>query len=250
MCVALLITGGMKMINEETRRKLREMSMEEMVAALDIQAGDKQYSSLSFDDRMKMLVDYAYQAKYTNKVKRLMKSARFRIPSADLHDVYYVDRHLDREQVLGLSSCQFIANNENVVFQGFTGSGKSYLACALGKEACKQGIRTRYIRLPDLLTEWEEAKLEAHGVPKLLKRYSNYRLLILDEWLIQIPTEEQLHFLFELIERRYDEGSTIFCTQYKKEDWHERLSGGILADSILDRVIHRTTGIFPVDRRY
>ena len=75
------------MINEETRRKLREMSLEEMVNALDIQAGDPQYTNLSFDDRMKMLVDYTYQAKYTSKVKRLMKMARFRIPSADLHDV-------------------------------------------------------------------------------------------------------------------------------------------------------------------
>ena len=235
------------MINEESHRKLREMSLEEMVNAPDIQAGDPQYTNLSFDDRLKMLVDYTYQAKYTSKVKRLMKMARFRIPSADLHDVYYVDRHLDREMILGLSSCQFISNSENVVFQGFTGSGKSYLACALGKEACKQGIRTRYIRLPDLLTEWEEAKLEPHGVTKLLKRSSGYRLLILDEWLIQIPTEEQLHFLFELIERRYDEGSTIFCTQYKKENWHERLSGGILADSILDRVIHRTSWVYSGD---
>jgi DNA replication protein DnaC len=77
--------------------------------------------------------------------------------------------------------------------------------------------------MPDLLMEWEEAQEMPHGVPKILKKYSNYTLLILDEWLIQTPTEPQLHFLFELIERRYDENSTIFCTQYKFEEWHARM---------------------------
>ena len=78
--------------------------------------------------------------------------------------------------------------------------------------------------------EWEEEKELPHGVPKLLEKYSNYTLLILDEWLIQMPTEPQIHFLFELIERRYDEKSTIFCTQYKLEEWHAKLGGGVLAD--------------------
>lgn len=235
------------MINEETRRKLRELSLEEMIAALDIQASDTRYSTLPFDERIKMMVDYVYQEKYTSKVKRLMKGARFRIPAADIHEIYYVDRHLDKEQLLALSNCQFISDAKNIVFRGFTGSGKSFLACALGREACKKGIRTRYIRLPDLLMEWEEAQTQPHGVPKLLKKYSNYTLLILDEWLIQIPTEPQLHFLFELIERRYDESSTIFCTQYKFEDWHARLGGGILADSIMDRVVHRTIPVYSGD---
>ena len=235
------------MINEETHRKLREMSLEEMITALDMQAKDIRYASLPFEERIKMMVDYVYQEKYTSKVKRLMKGARFRIPSADVHEIYYVDRHLDREQLLALSTCQFVSDAKNVVFRGFTGSGKSYLACALGKEACKQGIRTRYIRLPDLLMEWEEAKELPHGVPKLLKKYSNYTLLILDEWLIQKPTEPQLHFLFELIERRYDENSTIFCTQYKFEEWHARLGSGVLADSIMDRVVHRTISVYSGD---
>ena len=134
-----------------------------------------------------MLVDYVYQEKYTAKVKRLLKSARFRIPNADIHDVYYTNRNIDRTQLTELATCQFIASNRNISFQGFTGSGKSYLACAIGREACKQGIRTRYVRIPDLLMEREDALEEKQGVLKLLKKYSNYKLLILDEWLIQIP---------------------------------------------------------------
>jgi DNA replication protein DnaC len=235
------------MMNEETRRKLRELSMEEMIAALDIQAADTRYSTLPFEERIKMLVDYVYQEKYSGKVKRLMKRAKFRIPSADVHEIYYVDRHLDRELLMSLSACQFVSDARTVVFQGFTGSGKSYLACALGKEACKRGIRTRYIRMPDLMMEWEEAKELPHGTTKILKKYSNYTLLILDEWLIQAPDEPQLHFLFELVERRYGESATIFCTQYKFEDWHARLGGGILADSILDRVVHGAISVYAGD---
>lgn len=235
------------MMNEETRRKLRELALEEMITALDLQEQNLQCLALSFDERMKLAVDYVHQEKYTNKVKRLMKGARFRIPNADVHDVYYTDRGIDRQQLIQLSTCQFVSFHQNVCFQGFTGSGKSFLACALGREACKQGIRSRYIRLPDLLAEREDATQEKLGIQKLLKKYGNYTLLILDEWLIQIPSDEELHFLFELIERRYDAGAMIFCTQFKNEDWHSRLGGGILADSILDRVIHKTTGFYAGD---
>lgn len=235
------------MMNEETRRKLRELSLEEMVTALDLQERTPSCIHLPFDERMKLLVDYVYQEKYTNKVKRLIKGARFRIPNADIHEVYYVDRGIDRQQLVQLSTCQFVSANQNICFQGFTGSGKSFLACALGKEACKQGIRTRYIRLPDLLAEYEDGVQEKLGVQKLLKKYSNYTLLIIDEWLIQVPSKDELHFLFELIERRYDVGAMIFCTQFKTEDWHSRLGGDVLADSILDRVIHKTTGFYAGD---
>ena len=180
-------------------------------------------------------------------MKRLMKGARFRIPSADVHDIYYVDRHLDREQLLTLSSSQFISEARNFVFRSFTGSGKRYLACALGKEACKQGIRTRYIRMSDLLMEWEEDREMPHSVPKLLKKYSNYTLLILDEWLIQTPTEPQFHFLFELIERRYDENSIIESC-LKSSDSHpavpptrgaalRAVSNGVLPVSLCESVV-------------
>jgi DNA replication protein DnaC len=239
--------GVLIMMNEETRRKLRELSLEEIITILDQQDKDAAYTTLPFDDRIKMMVDYVYQEKYTGKVKRLIRGARFRIPSADVHDIYYVSRNIDRELMMNLSVCQFVSDNRNIVFQGFTGSGKRYMACALGKEACKQGIRTRYVRLPDLLMEREEKTQEPQGIPKLLKKYCGYTLLILDEWLIQVPSDDELRFLFELIERRYDEGATIFCTQFRKEDWHTRLGGGILADSILDRMIHRMITVYAGD---
>ena len=240
MFVVRRITEDITMINDETRRKLREMSMEEMIVALDIQNTNNAYAALPFDDRIKMLVDYVYQEKYNGKVKRLLKQARFRIPNAEAQDIHYSERGLDRELLLELSTCQFIHNNSNVIFQGFTGSGKSFLACSLGRQACKQGIRTRYIRVPDLLMARDEAAEQKQGVGRLLKQYSNYKLLVLDEWLLNDLSDEELHFLFELVERRYEESATIFCTQYKVEDWHARLGGGVLADSIMDRIVHKS----------
>ena len=232
------------MINDETRRKLREMGMEEMITALDLQNVDNTYTALPFDDRIKMLVDYVYQEKYNGKVKRLLKQARFRIPNAEIRDIYYSDRGLDRDLLIELSTCLFIHNNSNVILQGFTGSGKSYLACSIGRQACKQGIRTRYIRVPDLLMAKDEAAEEKSGTVNLLKKYSNFRLLLLDEWPLNDYSDEELHFLFELIERRYEEASTVFCTLYKVEDWHARLGGGVLADSIMDRIVHKSFRVY------
>jgi len=247
MSVVHHIMEGITMINDETRRKLREMAMEEMITALDLQNNDCIYSNLPFDERIKMLVDYVYQEKYNGKVKRLLKQAQFRIPNAEFHDIYYPDRGLDRDLLLELSTCQFVHNHSNIVFQGFTGSGKSFLACSIGRQACKQSIRTRYIRIPDLLMERDEAAEERMGIGKLLTKYSNYKLLLLDEWLFNDYSDEELHFLFELIERRYDATSTIFCTQYKVEDWHGRLGGGVLADSIMDRIIYKSFQLYSGD---
>jgi DNA replication protein DnaC len=235
------------MINDETRRKLREMCLEDMIKSLDIQDADPFYAPLSFDDRIKMLVDYTYQEKYNDRVKRLFRQAHFRFPNAEIRDIYYLERGLDKELITELSTCQFVHNSSNIIISGFTGSGKSYLACALGRQACTQKIRTYYIRVPDILTLRDEAAEEKQGLSKLLKKFGSNKVLVLDEWLMEEYSDVELHFLFELIERRYETASTIFCTQFKIEDWHTRLGGGVLADSIMDRIIHKAFRVYSGD---
>jgi len=234
----------MSLLNEETRRKLRELNLSEMIDAIDTQSQDVGYATLSFEDRMKLTVDYVYQKKYNTKVQRLIKMAKFRITNAAFNDIYYIDRVLDRQKLMVLSNCQFIDTSTSVIFHGFSGSGKSYLACALGRQACLQGIRTRYIRTPDLFMLRDEASLTQQGIPKLLKKFSSYKLLILDEWLLDDLSDIEQHFLLELIERRHDSSSTIFCTQYKKEDWHSRLGGGVHADAMMDRIVHNAIWVY------
>lgn len=234
-------------LNEETRRKLRELNLNEVIDILDAQAKHAEHLELSFNERLQMIIDHVYQVKYNNKVERLINSAKFRITNASTVDIHYIDRGLDKSLLMSLSTAQFIDNSINVIFHGFTGSGKSYLACAVGKEACLRGIRTRYIRLPDLLMLRDEASLVSQGIAKLLKKFSNFKLLIIDEWLLDELSDEEQHFIFELIERRHDSTSTIFCTQFKVEDWHERLGGGVHADAMMDRIVHNAAWVYAGD---
>ena len=162
------------MINDETRRKLREMNLAEVITILELQQRDSDCIAWSFDERFQRVIDYLYQEKYNSKIQRLIKLSKFRLPKAEVHDIYYHERGIDREAILQLSTGQFVHSNTNVIFQGFTGSGKTFLACAIGKQACKQQIRTRYIRLPDLLVALDEGTLVPKGRSKLLKKYCNY----------------------------------------------------------------------------
>lgn len=231
------------MLDNETHRKLLELGLPEMVAAIDMQNGDSNYSGLSFDERISHITDYVYQEKYNQRIARLIKQSKFRV-TADVKNIDYSDRGFAKDDILRISNCSFMSSHKSVIIHGPTDSGKTYLGCAIGKEACKQRIKTRYIRIPDLIMEYDELSCITHGKQKVLKKHSGYSLLILDEWLFDDYTDADKQFLFELIERRYDNTATIFCTQYPKKDWHERLDGGVRADSIMDRIVHNSTWIY------
>lgn len=226
------------MINEETRRKLRELNLSEFVSGLEFQQSEPATIALSFDERMQRLTDYVFQEKYNSKIQRLIKGAKLRFTQADAHNLYYEGRGLNQNLLQALFSCQYVTAHQSIILQGFTGSGKTYLACALGKQACLNQIKVRYIKLADLLMEYGDATI-ANGQPqKLLTKYGRIPLLIIDEWLMSDISDSELYFLFELMERRSDSSSTIFCTQYRKEDWIKRLGNGVQAEAIVDRYAH------------
>lgn len=226
------------MINQETIRKLRQLELDEFVQALELQEINPDTRVMSFDTRIQLATDHLYQEKYNKRVKGVISRAKFRIPEANIASVHYEQRKLNQELLQEIGSCNFINHRMSVIFQGFTGSGKTYLACAVGMEACKLEHRTRYIRLPDLLIERDEASLSPSGIAKLITKFSNYSLLIIDEWLLDDLLEADLKFLFEIIERRHDAHSTIYCTQFRRGDWHQRLGSGVHADAIMDRIVH------------
>ena len=142
-----------------------------------------------------------------------------------------------------LGTCAFITRQQNVVFQGFTGSGKSYLGSALAKQACHHRYRAHYVRMPDLEETWAAARDRPGGKEKWLRKYAAFTLLVIDEWLLDPPSDEVRSMLLELLERRYDSASTVFCTQYAKKDWHQRLGSDVHADAIMDRIVHNTIWI-------
>ena len=168
------------MLNDETKRKLRELNIGEMIDAIEFQNQDPVTITLSFDERIQRMVDYLYQEKYNSKIQRLIKSAKFRFPQADIHDIYYGGRGLDTQLLDDLFSCQYISYHQSIILQGFTGSGKTYLACALGKQACIKKKKTKYVRLPDLLMEYGDASLITGHQKKLLTKYGKIPLLIID----------------------------------------------------------------------
>jgi DNA replication protein DnaC len=178
-------------------------------------------ANMSFAERLQAVVDEAYAGYSDANVKRLSKKAKLRYPSADVRRIDYDERrHLDAVVCAELATCGFVHRNQNLVLQGATGSGKSWFACAIANRACEQSMRAFYVRMPDLADSLAAEKTST--VPERLKAP---KLLVVDEWLLKEPDESTRLFLLEVMERRYGFASTVFCTQYKKEDWHYRLEG-------------------------
>ena len=141
----------------------------------------------------------------------------------------------------------FVSAATNLIITGATGAGKTYLSCVLGVEACKQTLRTCYIRMPDMLGHFQNHKDNLREQIRYRKRLGNYKVLIIDEWLNYKINERESKFIYELIEQRCGNSPTIFVGQYDVEDWHERLGGGTQADSIMDRIIHNSYTIPTTD---
>ena len=222
--------------------KLREMKMKSMADALVNQQNDPAFKKLSFEEKMSIIVDIEYCSRKNKKLERLIKKAKLDQPQASVANIDYESgRRLDRRTINKLSTCEFISNTRNIIITGATGSGKSYMACAFGMEACKQYYTTKYVRLPDLLIDLDMARQDGL-IEKVRNQYAKPSLLIIDEWLLMKPSLDQQYDLLEIIERRYNSNSTIFCSQFKKEGWYSQLGGSEspLAEAILDRIVHNS----------
>lgn len=228
---------------ESTITKLNEMRLSAIADTYYEQMKDPQYQELSFEDRFNLLIDSEYIRRKNNKLDRLIRSANLRMPNACVEDIqYHEDRKLDRTTILRLASCNYIGEKQNVILKGASGNGKSYLACALGISACRNGYTAKYIRLPDLLDELALARLNGN-YQKHMKAYRKVNLLILDEWLLVSLTEHEARDVLEIVEARYQNASTIFCSQFEPSGWYEQIGEATLADAILDRVIHSSHSI-------
>ncbi len=239
------------MTNQATIDKLIEMRLTSMADAFRIQEEDPSMNEVSFEDRFGLLVDTEYSNRKNNRLKRLIKNAEFDQPTASVADIDYTSgRKLNKDLIKRLSSCGYISDYRNIFITGATGSGKSYMACALGMEACKHYYNTKYVRLPDLLIDLKTAR-ENGTYRKTLAKYANPILLILDEWLLLKPSQDEQADILELLHKRRKRSSTIFCSQYSKDGWYEQLGGDAspLADAILDRIVHDgyVIDIVPVD---
>ena len=162
------------MLTETTVSKLREMRLSVMANALKDQLADPQFQNMAFEDRLGLLVDAEWNARKNNHLNKLIRQATFSDPGACLENVEYLpDRGLKQEELLRFGTCNYIQEHHNIILLGATGSGKTYLACALGMAAARRFYAVKYIRLPDLLVEFQIAR--GNGtIRKLMAQYRKY----------------------------------------------------------------------------
>ena len=232
------------MNNPSTIQQLREMKFSAMANEYELQLRDPStYTQVPFDDRFGLLVIAEWNRRQVNRVTRRIREARLDIPSATLEGIeYYEDRRLDKAEMMRLATCSYIEEEHHIILKGATGSGKTYIACALGNAACRKLKNVRYVRMPELLDELTIARAE-NQFRKTTRTYAKTDLLILDEWLMRPLTLQQSYDLFEIIEARTKHGSTIFCTQYDTGDWYEMINtyttqDSPISDAIMDRIVH------------
>lgn len=223
---------------QETVNKLKEMRLDKMAQQYDNQRNNPLYLEKSFDDRFYELVAEEYDKKYNRTVERLIKDAEFKDNTADLNEINYKpERKLDKRVIESLKTNDYISNGHNIIITGATGCGKSWLSCALGKNACQDRIHVKYYRLAELFSELEVQKMQ-NQYRDFIKKMFKYDLLILDDFLLVDTSQSERNNLLEIIESRVNVKSTIFCSQWTPSGWHEKLGGGPLADAILDRIIN------------
>lgn len=231
------------MLTENTITKLQEMHLTVMAKAFKEQLSDLEMNTLSFEDRMGLIVDQEWTSRKNNHLKRLIKNAGFSDPEACVENIEYLsDRNLDKTQIARLASCHYIEEHHNVMLLGATGSGKTYLACALGMAAVRNFLTVKYVRLPELLVELSIARNNG-TFPKVIQQYKKPALLIIDEWLLYPLKETEARDLLEIAEARYKKSSTIYCSQFDVPGWREKIGDPIMADAICDRIVHDS---FPI----
>jgi len=217
--------------------KLSSLKLSGMLEGLREQMESSQYRGLSFEERFGLLLDREWSLRQQRKQKRRIRMARFREVAVFEDLDLSLKRGLDRGQVLHLTQEEWIREKLNAIISGPTGAGKTYLACALGNSACRNGFSVRYYQTSRLLGKLNMSKADG-SYPKLLETLAKTQLLILDDWLRHPLAEIQSQDLLEIVDDRYKRSSTILVTQIPVADWHERFAAPTLSDAIMDRVVH------------
>jgi DNA replication protein DnaC len=196
------------------------------------------HDDMSFEERLGLLVDYEQTWRENRRLERLLKRARLKQPDACVEDIDYSHkRGLEKRLMASLMTCDWIRQHRNLCITGPTGTGKTWLSCAFGNAACRQGISVLYARTSRL---FEELKI-AHGdgsFPRRMTQLAKLELLILDDWGLAPLSRSERHDLLEIMEDRHSTRSVIITSQLPIEKWHEYISEPTIADAVLDRVVH------------
>ncbi len=226
------------MLNEPTLEKLKAMRLDGLATAWAEQQQQPKAAELSFDERLGLLVDAEWMHRENKKMKRALREAKLRLAQACIEDIdYSARREIDKAVVRQLASCRWIEEHQAVLITGMTGTGKSYLACALAHQACRKGFRAVYRRASRLFDELKLARADG-TYPRVLARLARVDVIVIDDFAVAPVTDAQRADLLELLEDRYGARSTIVTSQLPPAQWHDYLADPTLADAICDRLLN------------
>lgn len=227
------------MISQTLMDKLRQLRLPAFREGLHEQASNPHYAELTFEERLLLLVDMECTRRLDNRTQRRLKMAAFPI-RATIEDLdLSPERGLDRRLILELAHCHWVDKALNIIISGATGTGKSYLACALGSAACRLGYKVQYLHTARFLHSLNMARKDGSYL-QLLQTLSKMDVLILDDWMRDPVPLTATQDLLELFDDRYAHASTIISTQVPISDWYARFPDPTLADAVLDRIVHST----------
>ncbi len=225
------------MLIEPLYQALQSLGLRGMARQFSTQSQRSDRDAMSFDDRLALLIDAEQSERSNYRYAQRLRWAKLG-QSASLEDLdQRTPRGLDKSFVAQLATLKFVEDKRNLLITGPTGVGKSYLACAIGQQACRQDISVRYLRLPRLVEELIRADALKRKAA-LFKHLAKFRLLILDDFGLAPIADVHQRDLLEIVDDRFDKSSTILTSQLPIEQWHAWLGEPTLADAILDRVVH------------
>ena len=225
---------------EHLLSQMRQLRIAAMAAALEQQwQTPNTYDELSFEERLSLLVEQEYLNRENNRIKRLRKQANLRFEAKPEALRYPADRGLRKEQMQPLLEGRHLTYQQNILITGPTGSGKTFLGCVLGEQACRQNYRVQYHRLSHLLETLKLGHVDGSYL-KILSKLQKVDLLILDDWGLEGFQGKQVTDLLDVIEDRYERRSTVIISQLPVNQWYDLMDNPTVADALLDRLIHNT----------
>ena len=224
-------------MNTNTLDKLRKLKFFGMFHAFKSSLETGKTNDYTADELLAHLVDIEWEYRQNRRIDRQLVYARFRYKASVEEIHYHADRSIDRNQVMRLADCTFIERNENLLITGSTGIGKSYVASAIGHQACILGYKVFYASTPKLFAKLKMAKADGSYM-KEVTRIERQQLLILDDFGIQPFDAQSRAALMEIIEDRHGKTSLIITSQLPVSKWHEVIGEKTIADAILDRIVH------------
>lgn len=227
------------MLNQQTQQQLSELGLKGMQRAIELQSQQPNIQRLSFEERLAMALDAEISDRESRRIERFKKAAKLRQGRACIEDIdFHPSRKLDQALIMSLTDCAWIERHQNLILTGATGTGKSWMGCAFGVQACRRNYLTYYTTATQLFEDLARAQMDG-TLPKFRRILVKTQLLILDDLGIGGIDNNLGPILLDIIDQQSQRGALLITSQYPTEKWYDLFNDPTIADAILDRIVHQ-----------